>query len=101
MRMIVDVVIPHEPFNSLVRSGEAGALLQKVIEHSKPESIYFTEENGTRGAVMVIDLADPTQVPHYAEPWFLAFDADCRFRVAMTPEDLGNAGLDALGQKFG
>jgi len=23
-----------------------------------------------------------------------------RFRIAMTPEDLGNAGLDALGKKW-
>ena len=101
MRMIVDITIPHEPFNSLVRSGEAGGALQKCIEHCSPESIYFTEEVGTRAAVMVVEVSDPSRIPHYAEPWFLTFDADCRFRVAMTPEDLAGAGLEALGQKFG
>ena len=36
-----------------------------------------------------------------AEPFFLNFNADCRFRIVMTPEDLGKAGLDALADKWG
>jgi len=35
-----------------------------------------------------------------AEPWFLTFNAHVEFRVAMTPEDLGRANLDALGKKW-
>jgi hypothetical protein len=27
------------------------------------------------------------------EPWYLAFNADVEFRIAMTPEDLKKAGL--------
>ena len=49
---------------------------------------------------MVVDLKDPSQVPALAEPWFLLFNADVEFHVAMTPEDLGRAGLDALGKKW-
>jgi hypothetical protein len=35
-----------------------------------------------------------------AEPFFLKFNASCRFRIAMVAEDLAKAGLDALGQRW-
>jgi len=34
-----------------------------------------------------------------SSPFFLNFNADCEFRIAMSPEDLGKAGLDELGKK--
>jgi hypothetical protein len=40
-------------------------------------------------------------VPSLAEPWFLGFNAHVEFSVVMTPEDLGRAGLEALGKKWG
>jgi hypothetical protein len=48
----------------------------------------------------VVDLADPSQVPALAEPWFLAFNAEGQIRVAMTPADLEKGGLEALGRKW-
>ena len=101
MRMLLTVTIPHEPFNTLVREKKAGALIGRILEEIKPEAVYFTEENGTRGAVLVIDVAEPSRVPSFAEPFFLNFNADCRFRIVMSPEDLGRAGLDALGEQWG
>ena len=50
---------------------------------------------------MVVDLANPSDVPKIAEPFFLKFDAECRIRILMSPADLKNAGLDALGKKWG
>jgi transposase len=45
-------------------------------------------------------LAIPgSQVPALAEPWFLNFSADCRFRVVMSPKDLQQAGLEEIGRK--
>ena len=101
MRMLLNVTIPHEPFNTLVREKKAGAIIGRILEELKPEAVYFTEENGTRGAVFVIDVAEPSRVPSYAEPFFLNFNADCRFRIVMSPEDLGRAGLDNLGEQWG
>ena len=101
MRMIMNVRIPHEPFNTLTREGKVGGILQNIINDLQPESIYFTEQNGTRGVIAIIDLADPSQIPSFAEPFFLNFNADCEFRVAMSLEDLGRAGLDELGVKWG
>ena len=100
MRMILDITIPHEPFNSLIRKGEAGKKLGQILDALKPEAIYFSEHDGKRGAIAVVDMADPSKIPALAEPWFLTFNADVRFRVAMTPEDLKKAGLDAIGKKW-
>jgi hypothetical protein len=100
MRMMLTAALPNEPFNSLVRAGTAGTVIKEVLAQLKPEAAYFVEEHGTRCAVLIVDVADQSQIPSFAEPFFLKFDATCRFRIAMTPEDLANAGLDALGQKW-
>jgi hypothetical protein len=100
MRMILDITVPHEPFNSLVRKGEAGKKLGKILEDLKPEAVYFSEHDGKRGAYVIVDMADPSKIPALAEPWFLTFNADVKFRVAMTPEDLKKAGLDEIGKKW-
>jgi hypothetical protein len=98
MRMLVYVTIPHEPFNMAVREGTAGKKLQKVLDAIKPQAAYFTEQDGHRGAVLVIDLKDASAIPSIAEPWYLSFNAKCEFRIAMTPEDLGRSGLDEIAK---
>jgi hypothetical protein len=101
MRMLLNVVIPHEPFNTAVRKGTVGDTIAKILEATKPEAVYFTEQDGHRGAVLIVNVEKPSQVPALAEPWFLHFQADCKFRIAMTPEDLQRAGLAELGKKWG
>ncbi len=100
MRMMLNVRIPHEPFNTAVKEGTAGQTIGRILEEIKPEAVYFTEQNGTRGAVLIVDVANPSQVPSLAEPWFLSFNADCEFRIVMLPEDLEGAGLDEIGKKW-
>lgn len=100
MRMLLHVKIPHQEFNAAVRDGSVGAKLNRILEETRPELTYFTERGGRRGVVMIVNLDDPSEIPTYAEPWFLSFNADVEFHVAMTPEDLGRAGLDALGRKW-
>jgi hypothetical protein len=63
--------------------------------------VYFSETNGKRGGIFVVDLADPSQIPALAEPFFLTFGATVKFRVCMTPEDLARSNLDELGKKYG
>lgn len=100
MRMLLQVRIPHKEFNDAVRDGTAGQKLSRILEETRPEAVYFTENNGQRGAIMVVNLEDPSKVPAFAEPWFLTFNADVEFHVVMTPDDLKRAGLDALGKKW-
>ena len=100
MRMLLDVRMPHEPFNTLVRQGKAGAILSRILDDLKPEAVYFSERNGKRGGIFVLDVKEPSRVPSIAEPFFLQFNADCRFHVVMSPEDLKKAGLEDLGKKW-
>ena len=101
MRMLLDVTLPHEPFNASVRKGTTGQILAKILDAIKPEAVYFTEKDGHRGALLIVNVESPSQVPALAEPWFLHFQADCKFRIVMTPDDLKKAGLDELGKKWG
>ena len=101
MRMLMNVEFPLEPFNTAVRDGSVGPKIQKILDASKPEVAYFSEHHGRRGGTFVVNLNDPSEVPSLAEPWFLTFNAVVEFRVAMKPEDLGRANLDAPGKKWG
>ncbi len=101
MRMLINVTLPSEPFNSAVRDGSVGPRIQKILEAIKPEAVYFTEFGGDRGAVLVVDVKDASEIPALAEPWFLSFDAEVEMRIAMTPEDLARANLGALGKDWG
>ena len=100
MKMLVNVTFPMEPFSSMVRNGSAGEIIGRVVNDIKPESIYFTELDGNRGAVMVVEVPNASSVPSIAEPWFLIFEAICEFKIAMTSDDLMNADLNKLGKKW-
>jgi hypothetical protein len=100
MRILLRVRMPHKEFNAAVRDGTVGPKLNRILEETKPQAVYFTEFNGQRTALMIVDLDDPSKVPALAEPWFLTFSADVEFHVVMTPDDLRQASLDALGKKW-
>ena len=100
MRMLMQVRLPLEPFNTYVREGSVGQKIKQILETTKPEASYFTEYKGRRGGIFVIQMDDSSKIPFYAEPWFLQFNAEVEFHGAMTPEELGRAGLDALGRKW-
>lgn len=100
MKMLLSVEFPLEPFNSLVRSGKAGEIIGRILESIKPETSYFTEQDGKRGGIFVIDVKTPSDVPFFAEPFFLNFQATCKFRILMSPEELQKAGLGELGKKW-
>jgi len=100
MKMLLTVEFPHEPFNAIVRSGRIGEIMGRILSDIKPEIAYFTEQNGMRGGFFVIDIGAASDIPAFSEPFFLIFQADCKFRVLMNPEDLQNSGLEALGKKW-
>jgi len=100
MRMLMHVQFPLEPFNTAVRDGSVGPKIQKILEAIKPEVAYFSEHHGRRGGTFVVNVNDPSDVPSLAEPWFLTFHAEVEFRVAMKPEELGRANLEAIGKRW-
>jgi hypothetical protein len=100
MKMLMQVKVPNEAFNAAVRDGTAGQKLNRILEETKPEAVYFTEYDGQRGAVLVVNFDEPSRIPVLAEPWFLTFNAKVEFHAMLSPEDLKRAGLDALGKKW-
>lgn len=101
MKMLLTVEFPLEPFNSLVRSGKVGETIGHILETMKPETAYFTEQDGKRGGIFIVDVKTPSAVPAFAEPFFLNFQASCKFRILMSPDDLQKAGLAELGKQWG
>jgi hypothetical protein len=98
--MLMIARLPHETFNAAVREGSAGRKTQAILDELKPEAVYFTEMNGKRTVVMIVNLESPSRVPALAEPWFLTFKADVEFHVVMGEQELKEGGLDDLGKKW-
>ena len=92
MRMLLNVRMPHEPFNTLVRQGKAGAILGRILDDIKPEAVYFSEQDGKRGGTFLVEVKEPSRIPAIAEPWFLAFNAQIELHPVMVPDDLAKAG---------
>ena len=100
MRILLRVTMPHEPFNTYVKDGSAGAKMKRILDELKPEAAYFTEVDGRRTGILIIHMNDASQIPSIAEPWFLTFNSECHFHPAMVPEDLAKADLAAIGKKW-
>ena len=104
MRMLLQMSIPVEAGNQAARTGAFGAPMQKMIEALKPECAYFTAmESGERGGFIVFDLADTSQIPGIAEPFFHAFNAKLKFTPLMNAQDLakGAPGIEKAVKEYG
>jgi len=100
MRLLMNVIIPTKRFNEYVRKGTVGETLGRILEEINPESVYFTELKGNRAATLIVNVKDSSEIPRIAEPWFLHFDANVEFSIAMTPKELQGAGLDKIAKKW-
>ena len=100
MRMLFTVKFCTETFNQAVRDGSVSAKMRRLLEDTKPEAVYFTEQDGKRGVIMIVEVAEPSRVPVLAEPWFLTFNAEVSFRIVMSADDLQKSGLEDLGKKW-
>jgi hypothetical protein len=101
MRFIMHVSMPVEKFNEALRDGSAANKLGRILEDTKPEAAYFTAKDGKRGSYIIVNIANASDIPRLAEPWFLNFNATVEIMPAMIPEDLQKAGLDEIAKKWG
>ena len=90
MRFLFKISIPVEAGNKAAKDGFS--VIPKILEQQKPEAAYFVAENGKRTAILILDMADASQIPAIAEPWFLALNASIEATPAMIPADLKKAG---------
>ena len=102
MRMIMYVTFQMERFNAALKAGDVGPTIKRILEDIKPEAAYFGEvRDGERGAVIVVDVATPADLPTVTEPWYLSFGAKVEVRAAMTPEDIAKPGLAEVVKNYG
>jgi len=103
MRFLMKVRITVEAGNRLAREGRLGTVIESILSKQKPESVYFGLEDGQRTAFIITNLNNASELPAFAEPWFLAFDAELEAIPVMTPEDLAKAGpsIGEAVEKYG
>lgn len=77
-----------------------GEIMGRILDTIQPETAYFTEQDGKRGGIFVVNVKSQSDVPSFSEPFFLMFQANCKFRILMSPEDLQKAGLEKLGRQW-
>jgi hypothetical protein len=88
MRMLMKVTLPGLEGNAAVAAGTLGTTLSSILADLKPEAAYFIEENGSRTALLFVNIDNASQIPSIAEPFFLAFNAKVQLHPAMNVEDL-------------
>jgi hypothetical protein len=93
MRFFVKVSFPVEAGNAAAKK-DSFKVIGKILDHQKPEAAYFITEHGKRTAILIVDLKDASEIPGFAEPWFLALNASIEATPAMVAEDLKKAGPD-------
>ncbi len=101
MRFLLKITPTIEAFNAYVRDGSADEKMQTILGDTKPEAAYFTAINGKRTALLIVNIDDVSQIPAFAEPWFLQFNAEIEFHPVMLGEDLEKANLKEIGKKWG
>jgi len=101
MRFLMKVSMPVEAGNAAAANGFSA--IQQILEQQKPEAAYFVSEDGKRTGILIVNLEKESDIPRFAEPWFLALNASVDFTPAMVPEDLAAAGpaIDAAVKSFG
>ncbi|KAA0233568.1 MAG: hypothetical protein EDR02_13080 [Actinobacteria bacterium] len=103
MRNLLIISLDTAKANDSARAGTLAQTIGGIVDDQKPESVYFTEIDGVRTGIMVVDIETAMDIPRIAEPWFLAFDAKVEFHPTMVPADLEAAGpsIEAAVKAYG
>ncbi len=102
MRFMLSFRMPTEKGNQLIKEGKLPETLQSIMEELKPEAAYFTEVDGARGGILVVNMDDASELPAKAEPLFLAVGATIKVNLVMSAEDLqkANPAIEQAVQRF-
>ena len=103
MRFMITCRIPVEKGNELVKNGTLGPTVQSIMEDLKPEAAYFVDVDGARGAHIVVEMEEASQIPPLVEPLMLALGAEIEVHPVMVLEDLGKATpeFERVARKYG
>ncbi|MCX6286631.1 MAG: hypothetical protein NTY96_05910 [Bacteroidetes bacterium] len=103
MKYIMKVKMCLEQGNKAISDPQFGQKMHELLGDIKAEAAYFTTICGHRGAYIVLNINDASEIPAIAEPFFLWLGADVDFLPVMTPEDLAKGGpaIGAAVHKWG
>jgi len=89
--------------NEALTDSQFGKKMNDLLGEIKAEASYFTTIRGQRGAYIVVNINEASEIPAIAEPFFLWLNAEIEFLPVMKPEDLAKAGpaIGAAAQKWG
>lgn len=93
MRTMFKVSIPVETGNKSIADGTLPRIVMDFMEKFNPEAAYFVAETGMRTGYFFFDLADPTDIPSVAEPFFMNLNAAIELVPAMNAADM-KAGVE-------
>lgn len=99
MRTLVRISMDVERSNEAIRAGTLAELIEKTRAQLNPESAYFFADHGRRSAQFVFDLADSSEIPAIAEPWFMYTGANVEFFPVMNADDLKNGLEKAIAHR--
>jgi hypothetical protein len=103
MKYIMKIRMSNEKGNLAIKDPQFGHKMNDLLKEIKAEAAYFSTICGQRGAFILVNLNDASEMPGIAEPFFLWLGADVEFFPIMTPEDLakGSAAIGSAVQKWG
>jgi hypothetical protein len=88
MRVMARISNPTERGNTAMSDGSNARLIQEMAERWNPEAMYFTMVGGRRGAYVVFDLQDASDIAAFCEPLFQGLAAEVEIVPVMIAEDL-------------
>ena len=91
MKFLVKATIPVEAGNALVKDPNMKTRMDTVMGDIRPETAYFTVEDGQRTLYLFVNVDKPEDMARIAEPLWLSWKANVTFLPAFTPEDMEQA----------
>ncbi len=103
MKYIMKMRMPVEKGNEKIKDPQFGHKMKELLAEIKAEAAYFTTICGERGAYIILNLNDASEIPAVSEPFFLWLNASVDVFPVMEPEDLAKAGpsIGSAVQKWG
>jgi hypothetical protein len=88
MRMLLKAQIPTEPGNAAIKDGSLPEIVGKALAALNAEAAYFTSEEGMRTALIFFDMAESSDIPPAAEPFFMGLGAKITFAPVMNADEM-------------
>ena len=91
MRFLIKVTMPVEAGNAFVRDPNFSKRMEGLLGDIKPEAAYFAVEGGQRAMYLIVQMAEVSQLPSVAEPFWLSLNASVEFIPLMDRADMAKA----------